>query len=259
MEAHAVSIMRNIPDAHPVYKLLRPHIHYTMAINSRARLTLINDGGIIDMTFSIGGDGRKELMRRAGTAFHIDWSNIKKNIKDRGVDNPDLLPGYHYRDDGLRIWKAIEDFVTHIIDLFYRSDQDVSSDTEIQSWAGDTYQNGFPAHGGVQGHGFPQRIDTKQLLVEVCTLIIFTATAQHAAVNYVHYDMYSCTPNAPFALSLPVPTTKGKATSDTLLQAMKGKSVCFLNPLPGLQDWMAPILIISMAYTLSQNSPDEVS
>lgn len=258
MEAFAVGVMRNLPDPHPVFKLLRPHIHYTMAINSRARLTLINDGGIIDLIFSIGGDGRRELMRRAGTSYHIDWSNIKKNVKDRGVDDPDLLPGYQYRDDGLKIWQAIEDYVSQIIDLFYKSDADVSNDSEVQSWAGDTYQNGFPAHGGLQGHGFPQSIRTKQLLVEMCTLIIFTATAQHAAANFVHYDMYSFAPNAPFSLGLPPPSKKGETNNDALLRAMKGNSGNILQLLPGLQDWMSPVMIISMAYTLSQNSPDEV-
>ena len=48
MEAYAVATMRTLPDAHPINKLLRPHFRYTMAINSRARATLINDGGIID-------------------------------------------------------------------------------------------------------------------------------------------------------------------------------------------------------------------
>ena len=42
--------MRNLPDAHPVYKLLRPHFRFTMAINSIARKSLIHDGGILDIS-----------------------------------------------------------------------------------------------------------------------------------------------------------------------------------------------------------------
>ena len=253
-----MGVMRNLPDAHPVFKLLRPHFRYTIAINTRARANLINDGGIIDIAFAIGGEGRRELMRRAGIVYDVNWSNIPKNVKDRGVDDPNLLPGYQYRDDGLKVWQAIQDYVEGIIDMFYKSDQDVSSDTEVQSWAGDTYQNGFPSHGGLQGHGFPQMIQTKQKLVEICTLIIFSGSAQHAAINFLQYDIYSYIPNAPFSLCLPPPSKKGEANHDTLLQALKGDSGNLLKLLPGLQDWMTPILSITLVYALSQNSPDEV-
>ena len=34
MEAYNMGLMRNIPDAHPVY---RPHMRYTTAINTTAR------------------------------------------------------------------------------------------------------------------------------------------------------------------------------------------------------------------------------
>ena len=50
--------MRNLPDAHPVYKLLQPHFRYTVGINGAARKSLINDRGIIDQIFSIGGEGK---------------------------------------------------------------------------------------------------------------------------------------------------------------------------------------------------------
>ena len=54
MEAYAIATMRNLPDPHPVYKLLRQHFRYTMAINTSARASLINNGGIIDQLFAIG-------------------------------------------------------------------------------------------------------------------------------------------------------------------------------------------------------------
>ena len=78
MEAYGVATMRNIPDAHPLYKLLQPHFHYTIGINSAARRTLINDGGIIDLTFSIGGKGKEMLIQRAFKIYDVRVSNIKK-------------------------------------------------------------------------------------------------------------------------------------------------------------------------------------
>ena len=59
-----MATMRNLPDPHPIYKLLRPHFRYTMAINARARATLINKGGIIDKIFAIGGEGKVEAFKK---------------------------------------------------------------------------------------------------------------------------------------------------------------------------------------------------
>ena len=57
MEAYAVATIRNLPDPYPILKLLCPHFRYTMAINTAARATLIDDGGIIDYLFAIGDPG----------------------------------------------------------------------------------------------------------------------------------------------------------------------------------------------------------
>lgn len=136
--------MRNLPDPHPIYKLLRPHFQYTMAINTRARETLIAPNTIIDQIFSIGGEGKDELMSMDYATYNIQRTNIKRNIKERGVDDPDLLPHYYYRDDGLKIWDAIESYARDIVTHFYRSDDDVKNDKELKSWAEDLYFNGFP-------------------------------------------------------------------------------------------------------------------
>ena len=239
-----MGIMRNLPDAHPVYRLLRPHFRYTMAINSRARETLINDGGIIDQVFAIGGEGRRELMRRGGAAYNIHWTNIKRNVKSRCVDDPNLLPGYYYRDDGLKLWQAMEDFVAKIINEFYSSDEDVKGDSELQNVASDLYTNGFPANGGEQGHGFPKSIDSREQLVELCTLMMFTGSAQHSSINFGQYDMYSYTPNATTSMRLPPPTTKGVANNDTLIRSLPDKQTA--------------ATVITLAYSLSQYSQDEV-
>ncbi|XP_021093844.1 arachidonate 12-lipoxygenase, 12S-type isoform X4 [Heterocephalus glaber] len=47
-EVIAVATMRCLPGLHPIYKLLIPHIRYTMEINTRARTQLISENGIFD-------------------------------------------------------------------------------------------------------------------------------------------------------------------------------------------------------------------
>ena len=108
MEAYIVATMRNLPDQHPVFKLLRPHMRTTLSINSRARETLLNDNGLFDQLSSLGDEGRNELYRRAAGEYHLQWNNIAKDVKERGVDNQEELPGYYYRDDGLKIWNALQ-------------------------------------------------------------------------------------------------------------------------------------------------------
>ena len=183
-------------------------------------------------------------MRRGGAAYNIHWTNIKRNVKSRGVDDPNLLPGYYYRDDGLKLWQAMEDFVAKIINEFYSSDEDVQGDSELQNVASDLYTNGFPANGWEQGHGFPKSIDIREQLVELCTLMMFTGSAQHSSINFGQYDMYSYIPNATTSMRLPPPTTKGVANNDTLIRS---------SP-----DTQTAATVITLAYSLSQYSQDEV-
>ena len=234
---------RNLPNAHPVYKLLRPHFRYTMAINAAARASLINKGGIIDKVFSVGGEGKEEVFKRVSREYNVQWTNIKHSLKQRHVCETGELPAYYYRDDGLNIWRAIREFATGIINEFYATDDDVRNDEELQSWSQDFYKNAFP--GAEDGCGFPEAITSKDMLVEYCTLIMFTGSAQHASVNFGQYNIYGFAPNAPLSLRLPPPSAKNQADYATLLQT-----------LPDMEDTS---LQIAVAHLLSQYSKGEVS
>ena len=240
-----MATMRNLPDPHPIFKLLRPHFRYTMAINAQARATLINVGGSIYNLFAIGGDGQFELFKRTSAQYSVHWTNIVCSAKQRGVDCQEQLPGYYYRDDGVKIWKATERYVSDIINEFYKTDKDVKGDKELQSWAKDVHTNGFPGYFGAKdGHDFPDSISNKKELTELCTLIVFTGSAQHASINFGQYEMYGFIPNSSTTLRLPPPTRKGIASYTTLLQT-----------LPDKDDTGAQV---ALAYILSQYSDDEV-
>ena len=240
-----MGMMRNLPDAHPIYKLLRPFFRYTIAINHRARATLINDNGLLDCLFSIRGEGRVELMRRAYNSYSVHDTNIKRSIAKREVGNSLLLPGYYYRDDGIKVWEALEEYVTNVINYFYANDGDVQEDDEIQSFAKDLHDTGFIGSGDKCGHDFPDKISAKAELMEYCTLIMFTGSAQHASVNYGQYDFYGFVPNAPFSLRRPPPSEKGKPTEEDVLES--------------LPDKMSAIISIAATHLLSRYSEDEVS
>ena len=246
MEAYCVAVMRTLPDPHPVHRLLRPHFRYTLNINSGARAQLLNEGGVIDQSFSIGGAGKGEFIKRYGRMFNVHVNNIKRSVKERGVDDPNVLPGYYYRDDGLKIWNAIEAYVKDIIDMFYSNDADVKGDPELQNWAKEVHYKAFPAFGdNPAGHGFPESINTKDELIEYCTLIIFNGSAQHAAVNFGQFDLYGYIPNSPTAVRQPPPNKKGTVSYTHLLNSLPDTSSIIKN--------------IAFIVSLVQYSPNEVS
>lgn len=57
IEPFGISMFRNLPRVHPVFKLLCPHLRYTMAINTIGRAKLVGDQGLADQVLSIGRGG----------------------------------------------------------------------------------------------------------------------------------------------------------------------------------------------------------
>ena len=54
MEPFILAAHRQLSAMHPVYKLLEPHMRYTLEINALARQSLINAEGVIESCFTPG-------------------------------------------------------------------------------------------------------------------------------------------------------------------------------------------------------------
>jgi hypothetical protein len=216
MEVFAVAMHRSLSRAHPVHQLLVPHFRFTMAINHAARTSLIAPHGAIDRTFAAGAAGALALV---STVWETDWSfeqyDLATDLARRGVDDPKLLPNFHYRDDALVLWSAIEEFVAAVVGNFYAGDRDVVEDDELQGWLRE-----LAAPEGGQLRGLPARLDSSQALVKLVTSIVFTASAGHAAANNGQYDMYGYIPNAPGAMYRPPPATRDALTEADLAAAL---------------------------------------
>src|SRR5262249_55317469 len=57
-------------------------------------------------------------------------------------------------------------------------------------------------------------------LTKVLTMVLFTCSVQHAAVNFPQYDLMSYVPNMPLAGYTPAPTKKKGATMADLLNLL---------------------------------------
>lgn len=100
------------------------------------------------------------------------------------------LPGYHHRDDAVKLWDAITDYVTGIIAIFYKTDTDVVKDWEIQGWVDEVFSKGF---GKIEGTslpsiGLPSKMATKEELINYLTILIFTTSVEHTFVNFYSYE-----------------------------------------------------------------------
>ncbi|KAJ8000759.1 hypothetical protein DPEC_G00183670 [Dallia pectoralis] len=211
-EVFAVSTLRNLPMVHPVYKLLIAHIRYTLQINIMARETLISKTGLITTNAGIGGPGMMEFLKKAMAELTYSSLCMPEDITARGLD---AVPNFYYRDDGLKLWNIINSFVQSVIDHYYTDDKEVENDSELQSWIGDIFDNGFHSKAST---GIPNIFHLKAELVKFLTMMIFTASVQHAAVNNGQFDFVGWMPNSPMALQLPPPTTKGQSDEETMLQ-----------------------------------------
>ncbi|KAG8133003.1 hypothetical protein E2320_010820, partial [Naja naja] len=72
-------------------------------------------------------------------------------------------------------------FVTDIINIYYGSEEAVSEDLELQAFVKDIFVYGMRSN---KDSGFPKTIKTREKLSEYLTVVIFTSSAQHAAVNF---------------------------------------------------------------------------
>uniref|UniRef100_A0A3B4TNC7 Arachidonate 12-lipoxygenase n=1 Tax=Seriola dumerili TaxID=41447 RepID=A0A3B4TNC7_SERDU len=177
IEVFCVATLRQLPAVHPIYKLLAPHLRYTLEINCRGRTQLISPNGIFKRVVSTGGDGLLILAQREYKVLTYRSLQPHKDFADRGVSQ---LPKYFYREYSLMLWDAIHSFVSGMVDLFYQSDSDMQEDQEIQAWIRDISQEGFTE---LPNFGLPSTLSTREELSTLLTVAIFTSTAQHAATN----------------------------------------------------------------------------
>jgi arachidonate 15-lipoxygenase len=139
----------------------------------------------------------------------------------RGVDK---LPSFPFRDDTLPIWAAIKRYVSGYLRLYYTGDQDVRDDDELQGFVfelTDPRYCGLKGLGGLTATGDdkrPWRLESLDYLVEMVSLILYTAGPQHASVNYAQYPLMSYMPSVAGTIYQPPPkrSTVVASTDDVM-------------------------------------------
>lgn len=105
-----------------------------------------------------------------------------------------VIEDYPYAVDGLEIWEAIETWVTEYCNLYYTSNEMVEEDDELQNWWKEVRNEG---HGDLKDRTWWVEMKTREELIQSCTIIIWLASAFHAAMNFGQYPYAGYLPNRP--------------------------------------------------------------
>jgi arachidonate 5-lipoxygenase len=206
LETHLVSGMvalamyRQLHPDHPLRQILEPHYEENLAINKLAIDGLLGKGGFIDATFAASAAGTLDAARLFYHGWDFGERSFRNDLGARGLDDKDTLPFHYYREDGLAVYEAIEGYVSSVLGLWYRTDDDVQRDTELQGWVSEVAS---PDGGAIPG--FPAAIRTRSELRALVADLVFRAGPQHAAINNGQYDAYGWVPNSPARLRTPPP------------------------------------------------------
>ncbi len=200
MEGIAISAKRQLAEAHPITRLLLPHLRFMLSLNQFAERTLIAPGSDLAVSF---GAPISEVVGVAAQAYRTwDFTQhaFPNDIANRGVSKSDGLPCYAYRDDAALYWNAISHYVAEYVELYYGNDAAVASDPELAAWSAEV---SAPAPAGAAIQGFPA-LETVEQLVFALTHIVFVCSVQHSAVNYPQDDYLAFAPNSPFGIWAPL-------------------------------------------------------
>ncbi|XP_052773311.1 allene oxide synthase-lipoxygenase protein-like [Mya arenaria] len=225
MEGFAVAAHRFLSTSHPVFKILAPHFLNMMAINKECIKSLLGEGKVFDQIMSSGGNGSKSLIAQYKCKWRLNAEGtLPTDLITRGVNDQKVIPYYPFRDDALLTYNAINQYVKDYVNLYYKDDEVLRSDSEVQAWRRDM---DLPvSKGGLGIKGVPGRdskFENKEDLALVLTSIIYTCSVGHAAVNFEQYEEYAFPLNYPSKLMGKPPQDKRKRNVVDILSILPPK------------------------------------
>ncbi|KGN45482.1 linoleate 13S-lipoxygenase 3-1, chloroplastic [Cucumis sativus] len=256
LEPFILAAHRHLSAMHPIFKLLDPHMRYTMEINALARQSLISGDGVIESCFTPG----RYCMEISAAAYknfwRFDMEGLPADLIRRGMAEPDpskphglklLMEDYPYASDGLLIWAAIENWVKTYVTHYYPNPNMIREDEELQSWYWESIHVG---HGDLRHETWWPELNNCDDLISILTTLIWLSSAQHAALNFGQYPYGGYVPNRPPLMRRLIPDENDPEYTIFLNDPQK----YFLSALPSV---LQATKFMAVVDTLSTHSPDE--
>ncbi|KAJ0987333.1 hypothetical protein J5N97_005689 [Dioscorea zingiberensis] len=256
IEPFILGAHRQLSVLHPIFKLLKPHMRYTLEINALARQILINAGGVIESGFTPGPSCMEISAAYYRDHWRFDQEGLPADLIRRGmaVEDPTQPHGlklsiedYPYANDGLLLWTSMQKWVQSYVDRYYPNPATVQTDTELQSWYAESVHVG---HADKRHESWWPKLTSPTELGSVLTTLIWLASAQHAALNFGQYPLGGYVPNRPPLMRRLVPV-EGDPEFDHF---RSDPHRFFLSAMPSLLQTTQFMTVID---TLSTHSKDE--
>ncbi|MEH1809868.1 lipoxygenase family protein [Nostoc sp.] len=204
MAPFAIVTARQLAENHPIALLLKPHFRFMLFDNDLGRTQFLQPGGPVDEFMAGSLAESLGFVAKVYEEWSVEKFTFPRLIKSRRTDDPEILPHFPFRDDGILIWNAVEKFVYEYLQLYYKTSQDLIDDYELQNWARE-----LVAQDGGKVKGMPAKIETLEQLIEIISVVVFTCAPLHSALNFSQYEYMAFVPNMPYAAYHPIPETKG--------------------------------------------------
>nr|XP_010917138.1 putative lipoxygenase 5 [Elaeis guineensis] len=256
LEPFIIAAHRQLSAMHPIFKLLKPHMRYTLEINALARQILISGGGVIESGFTPGSCCMEMSVSFYRDHWRFDREGLPADLIRRGmaIEDPSqphglklLIEDYPYANDGLLLWSALQAWVRTYVHAYYPNPHVVQADPELQAWYAEAVRVG---HADKSGADWWPRLSSPADLASLLTTLLWLASAQHAALNFGQYPLGGYIPNRPPLMRRLVPA-EGDPEYDNFLA---DPHRFFLSALPSLTQATTFMTVID---TLSTHSEDE--
>ncbi len=169
-----------LPNTHPIAVLLTPHFEGTAAINVSARTSLIQPERSVDRLIGSKIEANYPYLVRQRREFSFRDNFLPARLNRMGVTTDSAIATYPYRDDAIRVWNAIKRWMSAYVPMCYPNEAAFQADLAIKSWAREIQDVG-QVKNFCSANG---EIASRDELIDLLTMIIFTAGPQHAAVNF---------------------------------------------------------------------------
>ncbi|CAI0412782.1 unnamed protein product [Linum tenue] len=257
-EPYIIATNRQLSVMHPIHRLLHPHFRYTMEINSLARESLINAGGIIESTFSPGKYSLDICSAAYDQFWRFDYEALPKDLIRRGMAVEDenaphglklTIEDYPFANDGLILWDTIKQWVTDYVTHYYPEPDLVEADPELQAWWTEIRTKG---HADKKNEPWWPQLKTSNDLIEILTIIMWVTSGHHASVNFGQYAFAGYFPNRPTITRIKMPDED--PTEEEWKFFLKRPEAVLLATFPSK---LQATRVMAVLNVLSNHSPDE--